>query len=145
MAVPTDEEFLAHNQAVIAEFRANKGKVAEPGFPILLLTTTGARTGRTTTVPLGFGVDGERVFVVASKAGSPTNPAWYHNLRANPEVTVELGDGSYRVHAEVAQGSERDRLYAAVREQNGGFDEYHNATDRVFPIVVLDGVPPRLP
>src|SRR5215469_959301 len=75
--VPSDEEFRAYNEGVISEFRANRGVVSEPAFPILLLTTTGARTGRPATVPLGFAVDDSgRVFVVASKAGAPTQPAW---------------------------------------------------------------------
>jgi deazaflavin-dependent oxidoreductase (nitroreductase family) len=88
-AVPSDEEFLAYNQGVISEFRANHGVVSQPPFPILLLTTTGARTGRPVTVPLGFAVDGNgRVFVMASKAGAPRHPAWFHNLRTNPSVTV---------------------------------------------------------
>src|SRR3954465_11096285 len=90
-AVPSDEEFLAYNQGVIDEFRAHHGAVSQPPFPVLLLTTTGARTGRRTTVPLGYAVDDGRVFVVASKAGAPQHPAWFHNLRANPSVTVELG------------------------------------------------------
>jgi deazaflavin-dependent oxidoreductase (nitroreductase family) len=95
--VPSDEEFLAYNQVVINEFRANHGVVSQPPFPILLLTTTGARTGRSATVPVGFAVDDSgRVFVVASKAGAPRHPAWFHNLRANPSVTVELGDRSFQ-------------------------------------------------
>jgi deazaflavin-dependent oxidoreductase (nitroreductase family) len=94
--VPSDEEFRTYNQGVISEFRANHGTVSQPPFPILLLTTNGARTGRQTTVPLGFGVDDKgRVFVVGSKAGAPNHPAWFHNLRANPTVTVELGDSSW--------------------------------------------------
>ena len=117
--VPSDEEFLAYNQGVISEFRANGGVVSEPPFPILLLTTTGARTGRSTPVPLAFAVDDQgRVFVIGSKAGSPQHPAWFHNLRANPAVTVELGNG--------------------VSDGAGGYEQN---TDRVFPVIVLDGVP----
>jgi deazaflavin-dependent oxidoreductase (nitroreductase family) len=138
-AVPTDEQFLAYNQGVIAEFRANHGVVSQPPFPILLLTTTGARTGRRTTVPLGFAVDDDkRVFVVASKAGAATHPAWFHNLRANPSVTVELGGGSYQAQAVVTAGEERDRLYRRVAETG---NEYERNTDRVFPVIVLEGVP----
>jgi deazaflavin-dependent oxidoreductase (nitroreductase family) len=138
-AVPSDEEFLAYNQGVISEFRTNCGVVSQPPFPILLLTTTGARTGRRTTVPVGFAVDDEgRVFVVASKAGAPRHPAWFHNLRANPDVTVELGDGSYPARAVVTVGEERERLYRTVSD---GSSPYENNTDRVFPVVVLDGVP----
>lgn len=137
--VPSDAEFLAYNQGVINEFRANHGVVSQPPFPILLLTTTGARTGRPATVPVGFAVDDAgRVFVVASKAGAPRHPAWYHNLRANPAVTVELGDGSYPATAVVTEGEERDRLYGTVSAAGA---EYEKNTDRVFPVIVLDGVP----
>jgi deazaflavin-dependent oxidoreductase (nitroreductase family) len=137
--VPTDEEFLGYNQGVINEFRANHGVVTQPTFPILLLTTTGARTGRPATVPLGFGVDdSRRVFVVASKAGAPRHPAWFHNLRANPSVTVELGDGSFQARAVVTAGEERDHLYGMISE---GLSEYEKNTDRVFPVILLEGVP----
>lgn len=135
-AVPSDEEFLAYNQGVISEFRAHHGVVSQPPFPILLLTTTGARTGRPATVPLGFAVDGGRVFVVASKAGAPKHPAWFHNLRAHPSVTVELGSQSFVARAVVTAGEERDRLYGLVA---GG--DYEKNTDRVFPVIVLEGVP----
>jgi deazaflavin-dependent oxidoreductase (nitroreductase family) len=138
-AVPADEEFLAYNQGVISEFRANQGVVSQPPFPILLLTTTGARTGRQATVPLGFAVDDNgRVFVMASKAGAPRHPAWFHNLRANPSVTVELGDGSFQAQAVVTEGEERDRLYGMISD---GASEYEKNTDRVFPVIVLEGVP----
>jgi deazaflavin-dependent oxidoreductase (nitroreductase family) len=136
-AVPSDEEFLAYNQGVISEFRANHGVVSQPPFPVLLLTTTGARTGRPATVPLGFAVDDSgRVFVLASKAGAPRHPAWFHNLLANPSVTVELGDRSFAARAFVTAGEERDRLYARVSGTG-----YEKNTDRVFPVIVLDGVP----
>ena len=136
--MPTDEEFLTYNEGVISDFRAHHGVVGQPPFPILLLTSTGARTGRRTTVPLGFAVDGGRVFVVGSKAGAPRHPAWFHNLRANPAVTVELGDGSYPARAIVTTGEERDRLYRTVSD---GTSAYERNTDRVFPVVILDGVP----
>ncbi|MGN6676911.1 MAG: nitroreductase/quinone reductase family protein [Streptosporangiaceae bacterium] len=137
-SVPSDEEFLAYNQGVISEFRAHDGVVSQPPFPILLLTTTGARTGRPATVPLGFAVDGGRVFVVASKAGAPTHPAWFHNLRANPSVRVELGDKTFQARAVVTAGEERDRLYRMV---SGTGSESEKNTDRVFPVIVLEGVP----
>src|SRR3954468_11552848 len=127
--VPTDEEFLAYNQGVISEFRANHGVVSQPPFPILLLTTTGARTGRRTTVPVGFAVDDKkRVFVVASKAGAPQQPAWSANLRADPAVTVELGDGSYQARAVVTAGEERERLYRIVSD---GTSAYEKNVERV--------------
>jgi deazaflavin-dependent oxidoreductase (nitroreductase family) len=137
--VPSDEEFLAYNQGVISEFRANHGVVSQPPFPILLLTTTGARTGRSTTVPLAFAVDDSgRVFVMASKGGAPRHPAWYNNVQANPSVTVELGDQSFHARAVVTAGEERDRLYGLI---SAGAAEYEKNTDRVFPVVVLEGVP----
>jgi deazaflavin-dependent oxidoreductase (nitroreductase family) len=137
--VPTDEEFLAYNQGIISDFRANHGVVSQPSFPILLLTTIGARTGRPTTVPLAFAVDDRgRVFVMASKAGAPKHPAWFHNLRANPSVTVELGDRSFPARAVVTAGEERDRLYSLI---SAGASEYEQNTDRVFPVIVLEGVP----
>jgi deazaflavin-dependent oxidoreductase (nitroreductase family) len=136
-AVPSDEEFLAYNQDIISDFRAHGGAVSQPPFPILLLTTTGARTGRPTTVPLGFAVDHQqRVFVVASKAGAPRHPAWFHNLRANPDVTVELGDRTFSARAVITVDEERDRLYGLVA---GG--DYEKNTERVFPVIVLEGVP----
>jgi len=139
-SVPSDEEFLAYNQGVVSEFRANHGVVSQPPFPILLLSTTGARTGRRATVPLGFGVDDKRrVFVVASKAGAPRHPAWFHNLAVNPSVTVELGDRTFQARAVVTEGEERDRLYGII--SGGAFSEYEKNTDRVFPVIVLEGVP----
>src|SRR3954454_25225275 len=137
--VPSDEEFLTYNQGVISEFRANHSTVSQPPFPILLLTTTGARTGRQTTVPLGFGVDDTgRVFVGGSKAGAPRHPAWFHNLRANPTVTVELGDSSYQGRAVVTAGEESERLYRMVSD---GPSAYEQNTDRIFPVIILEGVP----
>lgn len=138
-SVPSDQEFLAYNQGVISEFRANHGVVSQPPFPILLLTTTGARTGRSATVPLGFAVDDNgRVFVMASKAGAPKHPAWFHNLKANPSVTVELGERSFQAQAVETEGEERDRLYGMISD---GASEYEKNTDRVFPVIVLEGVP----
>ena len=137
--MPSDQEFLAYNQGVISEFRANHGVVSQPPFPILLLTTTGARTGRSATVPLGFAVDDNgRVFVMASKAGAPKHPAWFHNLKANPSVTVELGERSFQAQAVETEGEERDRLYGMISD---GASDYEKNTDRVFPVIVLEGVP----
>jgi deazaflavin-dependent oxidoreductase (nitroreductase family) len=139
--MPTDEEFLAMNQEVIREFRTHDGVVTQPTFPIVLLTTTGARTGRRTTTPVAFGVDSGRVFVVACKGGASTNPAWFHNLRANPSVTVENGKQSHEARAIVVEGDERDRLYGLISAQVSAFGEYEQNTDRSFPVVVLDGAP----
>ena len=140
MATPSNEEFIAYNKGIIEEFRANGGTVIRPDFPILLLTTTGARTGRPHTVPLGFRVDGDRVFVVASKAGAPTHPDWFHNLRATPSVTVELGTSTFRATAIITEGAERDRLYRIVTGDAAALNAYEQNTTRVFPVVVLNGV-----
>jgi deazaflavin-dependent oxidoreductase (nitroreductase family) len=137
----TDEEFLAGNQDVIRDFRANGGVVSQLGFPVLLLTTTGARTGRRTTSPLGFAVDRGRVFVVASKGGAPQHPAWFHNLRAHRSVTVELGDETYEARALVPDGDERDRLYTIMSAQAPSLRVHEQKTSRLFPIVILEGVP----
>jgi deazaflavin-dependent oxidoreductase (nitroreductase family) len=138
--MPTDEEFLAGNLPVIEEFRAHHGVVAYLGFPILLLTTTGARTGINRTTPLGFGVDGSRVFVVASKGGAPHHPAWFYNLRANPSVTVELGGETFQARAIVAEGHERDRLFEMIKSDAPGLEEFEERTTRLIPVVVLEGV-----
>jgi deazaflavin-dependent oxidoreductase (nitroreductase family) len=140
--MPTDQEFMDGNRSVIDEFRANDGVVASLGFPVLLMTTTGARTRRRTTVPLGFAVDSGRVFVVASKGGSPKHPAWFHNLRSNPAVTVELGRNSYQATARVAEGDERDRLFEAMKTHAPELRSFEQRVRRTIPVVVLEGVPP---
>ena len=130
------------NQSIIAEFRANSGKVGGPfeGAPLLLLTTTGAKSGRQHTTPVMYNTDGDRLLVFASKAGAPTNPAWYHNLVAHPKVTVEVGTESFDANAVVVAGEERDRLYARHAAQFPGFAEYQEKTTRVIPVVALERV-----
>jgi deazaflavin-dependent oxidoreductase (nitroreductase family) len=131
------------NSGIIEEFRASGGKVGGQfeGAPLLLLTTTGAKSGKKHTTPVMYLEDGDRVLVFASMAGAPTNPAWYHNLRANPEATVEVGADTYRVAAEVVEGEERDRLYAKQAAAYPGFAEYEAKTDRVIPVVALERLP----
>ena len=127
------------NRGIIEEFRANGGTVGGPfaGATLLLLTTTGAKTGRRGTTPLVYSKDGDRLVIMASKAGAPTNPAWYHNLLAHPTVTVEVGDESFAAQAVVVVGAERDRLFARHAEQNPGFLQYQEKTTRVIPVVTL--------
>jgi deazaflavin-dependent oxidoreductase (nitroreductase family) len=127
------------NRQVIEEFRSNGGVVGGPfaGSTVLLLTTTGARSGRTRVTPVVSRTEDGDVFVFASKAGAPTHPDWFHNLVANPSVTVELGTDTYPATAEVLEGAERDRVYAAQAEQFPNFAEYQAATDRVIPVVRL--------
>ncbi|MFG1998561.1 nitroreductase family deazaflavin-dependent oxidoreductase [Spirillospora sp. NPDC048911] len=131
------------NRQIIEEFRANGGRVGGPfeGAVLALLTTIGARTGKSRTSPVGFVRDGESLLIVASAAGAPEHPAWYHNLVAHPRVTVETGDGT-RIEttamiAEPAQGEARDRLFARVVEVAPGFADYQAGTSRVLPVIVL--------
>lgn len=127
------------NQAIIKEFRANGGKVGGQfaGAPLLLLTTTGARSGRSHTTPVMYLDDGDRLLVFASKAGAPTNPAWYHNLVANPQVTLEVGTEKYTANATIVTGAERDRLYNQQARKYPGFAEYQEKTSRTIPVVSL--------
>jgi deazaflavin-dependent oxidoreductase (nitroreductase family) len=128
------------NQSIIDEFRAHDGKVGGPfeGAPMVLLTTTGAKSGKARTIPLVYLPDGDRYVVFASKAGAPTNPDWYHNLVANPKVTVEVGADRFDADAIVLTGDERDRLFAQQTERMPGFREYQDKTTRVIPVVVLE-------
>jgi deazaflavin-dependent oxidoreductase (nitroreductase family) len=127
------------NQQIVEEFRANGGKVGGPfqGSNLVLLTTTGAKSGERRTNPVMYFRDEDRIAVIASNAGATNNPAWYHNLLAHPEVTVEVGTETYEAIAVPAQGEERDRLYARAVEIAPGFAEYQAGTSRVIPVVVL--------
>jgi deazaflavin-dependent oxidoreductase (nitroreductase family) len=127
------------NTRIIDEFRANKGQVGGQfvGAPMLLLTTTGAKSGRQRTNPMMYLADRDRLIVFASKAGAPTNPDWYHNLVANPDVTVEVGAETFEATAETLIGAERDALYATQAERYPGFAEYEAQTTRVIPVVAL--------
>jgi deazaflavin-dependent oxidoreductase (nitroreductase family) len=127
------------NQNLIDEFRANGGQVsgAFAGAPLVLLTTIGAKSGRERTFPVVYTRDGEDLVVIASKGGAPTHPAWYHNMVANPAVTVELPDETYTATAVVTEGEDRDRLFAAQAELMPHFNEYQTKTDRVLPVIRL--------
>jgi deazaflavin-dependent oxidoreductase (nitroreductase family) len=127
------------NTAIIEEFRANGGKVGGPfeGGDLLLLTTRGARTGAAHTTPVAYVRDDDRWVVIASAAGAPRHPAWYHNLRANPEVTVEVGTAKFQATASEATPAERDTLFARMVEVMPGFADYQKKTTRVIPVVVL--------
>jgi deazaflavin-dependent oxidoreductase (nitroreductase family) len=127
------------NARIIEEFRANQGVVGGPfeGATLLLLHHVGARSGKDRVNPLVYNRDGDRYVVFASKAGAPTNPDWYHNLKANPNVTIEVGTDTIDVAASEASGDERDRLFSAQVERSPQFGEYQNNTDRVIPVIVL--------
>ena len=133
-------ELNEYNKQVIAEFRANEGKVGGQmeNMPVILLTMTGAKSGRTITKPLVYTTDGERIVVIASFAGAPHHPGWYHNLVANPEVTLEIGAERFRARAEVTSGEERQRLFDAQASQMPIFHDYQKKTSRQIPVVVFN-------
>ncbi len=130
------------NQRLIEEYRATGGKVGGQfaGRPLLLLTTTGAKSGQPRTQPLVYTVDGDRLVIIASKGGAPTNPAWYHNLLANPQATVELGAETFEVRATRIEGEERRRLYDAQAALMPTFADYEKKTSRDIPLFVLERI-----
>jgi deazaflavin-dependent oxidoreductase (nitroreductase family) len=129
---------LAANRAIVEQFRASGGRPA--GFSrLLLLTTTGARSGQPRTTPLGYAVDGspDRFIVFASNMAAPSDPAWYRNLVANPEVTVEVGGDRFPARARTTRGPERDRAYRALAEQMPVGD-HESKAGREIPVVILE-------
>jgi deazaflavin-dependent oxidoreductase (nitroreductase family) len=131
---PTD-----FNAQIIEEFRANGGRVGGmfEGSTLLLLHHTGAKSGKGRINPLGYLSDEGRYVIFASKAGAPTNPDWYHNLKANPDASIEIGTDTIEVVASEATGDERERLYRTQAERVPQFAEYEKQTDRVIPVIVL--------
>jgi F420H(2)-dependent quinone reductase len=127
-------DMKAHNRKVIEEYRANKGA---GGRPLLLLTTTGARSSEPRTTPMMYVPDGDRLLVIASNAGAPKHPDWYRNLVANPDVTVEVDAEKYQATAEVPSGAERDRLFAGIVEKYPFFADHQAGITRTIPVVVL--------
>jgi deazaflavin-dependent oxidoreductase (nitroreductase family) len=132
-------EMSDFNRKVIEEFRANEGKVGGPfeGAPVLLLTSTGAKSGEQRTTPVVYQPDGERMVIFASKAGTPNNPAWFHNLRANPTATVEVGSDTVEVEAVITDGDERERLFSKQKQLMPQFADYEQKTTRQIPVVAL--------
>jgi deazaflavin-dependent oxidoreductase (nitroreductase family) len=129
------------NAQIIEEFRANDGKVASFGpVPILILHTTGAKTGQEREHPLAYQAVGDQYAIFASKAGAPTHPAWFHNLVANPDVTIEVGAETKRARARVTEGDERNEIWERQKSQVPNFAEYEQATSREIPVIVLEPV-----
>ena len=128
-----------YNAAIIEEFRANHGKVGGnfEGAPLLLLHSTGAKSGKERVSPVMYLRDGDRYLVFASKGGAPDNPDWYHNVKANPDATIEVGDDTLDVRAEELPRAERDVKYAEQAALFPGFADYEKKTDRVIPVVAL--------
>ncbi len=127
------------NKAIIAEFRANGGNVGGQfkGAPLLLLTTKGAKTGKTRVNPLAYVADGGRHVIIASYAGADSNPPWYHNLIANPVVEVEVGKERFKARAEVVGEPERAKLYTKMAQAMPAFAEYEKKTTRKIPVIAL--------
>ncbi len=127
------------NKATIEEFRANKGKVGGPfaGANLLLLHTKGAKSGLERVNPTMYFIDEDRYVVVASKGGADTNPDWYLNLLAHPEVSVEVGTEQFQAIAKAASEPERTKLYEKMESISSGFTEYKHKTSRIIPVVTL--------
>ncbi len=128
-----------YNTQIIEEFHANEGKVGGPfeGTTLLLLTHRGAKTGTVRTNPLAYIEEEGRYFVFGSKGGASTNPDWYHNLRANPDATIEIGTEKFDVTAEVLTGEERDRVWTRNVRERPAFGEYEKRTSRKIPVIAL--------
>ena len=128
------------NAAIIDEFRARGGKVGGQfeGAPLLILHTTGAKSGQERVTPLVYQPVGDALAIFGSKGGAPTNPDWYHNVVANPKVTVEVGTETLERTARVAEGDERERIWSAQKQLMPGFAEYEANTTRQIPVVILD-------
>jgi deazaflavin-dependent oxidoreductase (nitroreductase family) len=135
------------NERNIAEFRANHGRVGGnfEGAPLVVLHTVGARSGQPRTNIMMYQADGERYLIFASYAGADSNPAWYWNLKANPETRVEVGDDIVDVHATELEGAERDEKYALQAARYPGFADYERKTSRVIPVVALTPTGPAKP
>jgi deazaflavin-dependent oxidoreductase (nitroreductase family) len=125
------------NREVIEQFRAGGPIEGLHRERLVLLTTVGVRTGQRHTTPMMFHRDGERLLVMASNAGAPKTPDWFHNLVADPHVTVEVGDESYAAIAEPAAGAEYQRLWKHITELTPFFDDHKTKAGRDIPVVVL--------
>ena len=133
-------DFLAMNAKAIAEFRANEGRCGPPfeGTPIVLVTMKGAKSGRELCAPLAYSTDGDDLVIIASMGGAPNNPNWYHTLKANPDIVIEVGTERYEGTAVLTEGAERDRLYAAQAAELPVFNKYaEKAAPRVIPVFRL--------
>ena len=139
MSDPEATRASRHQERVVAEFRANAGAVGgyHTGMPLLLLTTTGARSGRRRATPLTYLLDRDRYVVTAANAGAATSPDWYHNLVANPGITVEVGTETFDATATVADGEERRVLYERCAAEYPQLAQYQAMTTREIPIVVI--------
>ena len=130
------------NKKIVEEFRANSGKVGGmfAGAPMILIEMKGAKSGQVRTIPLVYSKDGDRYVIIASMAGAPNNPDWYHNLKAHPNVTVEIGAEKFKVKASLAADAERERLFNQQAALLPVFNDYRKKTTRQIPVFVLERV-----
>jgi deazaflavin-dependent oxidoreductase (nitroreductase family) len=128
------------NEKIIEEFRANGGKVGKPfeGMPMILVTMKGAKSGKDYTMPLVCSKDGNRYVIIASMAGAPNNPDWYHNIKAHPDVTLEIGTERFAAKAIITSGEERERLFNAQAAIMPIFNDYRKKTTREIPVIALE-------
>jgi deazaflavin-dependent oxidoreductase (nitroreductase family) len=139
----TDWDPETFTKSLIADMRASGGRPASgyfAGKPLLILTSTGAKTGEPRTAIVTYHKDGERYVVAASKGGSPENPAWYHNLVAHPDATIEVDNATFLIRAKEATGAERDRLWNDHVAAHPEFGEYPSKTDRTIPVLLIERV-----
>jgi deazaflavin-dependent oxidoreductase (nitroreductase family) len=132
-------DYDTFNADMMKDFRANEGKVGGmfEGAPLVILHTTGARSGKERLAPLMYLDYEDRMFVFASKAGADTNPDWYHNVKANPSVTIEIGTETVERTAVELDADERSRIYAVQASRYAQFGEYQKGTDRAIPVIEL--------
>jgi deazaflavin-dependent oxidoreductase (nitroreductase family) len=136
-------DYEMFTRMLVEDMRAHGGQVTTgpmAGRPLMLLTTTGAKTGQQRAAIVTYTRDGDRYIIAASKSGAPTNPAWFHNLLANPEASVEAGGETFKARATVTEGAERDRLWNQHAEERPEFRDYPSRTSRVIPVLVLDRI-----
>lgn len=139
--VANPEALRAFNAGLVEDFRANGGKITTgplAGWPVIILSITGAKSGSSLTIPLVHTDDNGRLVIIASYGGKPDNPAWYHNLKANPLAMAEVGTERFEIQATEVYGAERDRLYDAQAALMPVFKDYAAKTDRTIPVFVLD-------
>ena len=137
--IPDAEAMKAFNKSIVDEFRVNGGKVGGPfeGATLLLLTTTGAKSGQPRLTPLAYLTIDDKMIIIGSKAGADTNPDWVHNLRANPQAHIEVGADAYDVTSRELPTAERDAIFDKVVAVAPGFGEYQSKTSRVIPLFEL--------
>jgi deazaflavin-dependent oxidoreductase (nitroreductase family) len=135
-----NRDWDAFNKGVVEQFHANGGQIPGRQHPLILLTTTGAKSGLPRTTPLNYSIDGDRIIVIASKGASPTHPDWYYNLVADPEAIIEIGTEKFPVRAKTAEGEERERLFNAQAALMPFFADYQKQTTRQIPVVIFERI-----